>query len=162
MHVQKGTMASSISSSLVYRNPDDPFAVVIDGARAKESEKTKIEGDPVVQLRRARVEESGFDWDLRYVRRVDIQDVMIVDDTDINCLIWFIYKNIRINFSHLNPSVSPAAAGALTRQLNRLEANTVKEGSTITLPLEGGLSGYGTSMDLLAACRRVGFVVKFG
>jgi hypothetical protein len=97
---------------------------------------------------------------------------MIVDDTDVNCLAWFIVKNIKISFSQTSLSVCPHASLCMTEALNTLREGTHKlcngkkvtvySGSTITVPREGGLfSGLGKSIDLFSACQQIGFKVSY-
>jgi hypothetical protein len=138
------------------------YNYTIDGAQAKECQKTNIEGEEIVQLRRASTRECKFDWQNRCVKEVDIKNIMVVDPMDVMCLVWFIKNKTKINFSPSSLSVSSRASTELANQLNLLDEETkVVPGSTITVPLENGLSGMGRTDKISSACERVGFKVSW-
>lgn len=155
-------MASAISSSnkFIYRDADDDSHVIVEGKNTNAEQKTKVEGDKVVQLRKARTEESGFNWSDGSVKKVTLSNVMIVDDMDINCLEWFLISKIQINFSESALSVSPFSLSRFTKRMESLTERKVKavSGSIIIIPGSvGGYCKHGNSMDALSACEKVGF-----
>lgn len=155
----------------IYRDPENPFKIIIDGERAEKHQMTEIDGDHVVQLGRARQDESHFDWVAfgkletpeGKCKEVSIKKVMIIDGLDTHCLIWFIENNIKVIFSTKTIAVSPDASTLLTIQLNNLVKKkiTVIKGSTITVAREQGFSGYGRSMEIHDTCKQLGFEVYF-
>lgn len=147
-------MTSFISASSI-----NGGEIVRINGKAEEAKKTIIEGNPVVQLRRARQEESHFNWLGRRIREVEISRVLIYDDIDVNCLAWMIDNNIKVDLSR--SFVSPDALDELHDMCDRFVGKNkkVESGSKITLPMLGGYSGMGRTSAAEAKCKQIGFEV---
>ncbi len=87
------TASTFISGSLV----DWKMVATIDGS-APGAVKTIFQDSGEVQLRRARTEESGFDWAAHKIVEVRLKDIIIYDDIDVSVLSWLIIKNIKVVF----------------------------------------------------------------
>ena len=135
-----------------------PQAIIIDGAAKSAIPSTFKDGGSAVQLRRARTEESGFNWDST-PRHVILKNVLIHDGTDIHCLAWFIQERFKISFAD-NASTTYENLDYLVQVFESLKKRGVRvvEGSDITLPYPGGGSGrlarY-TAAEI--ACQAIGF-----
>lgn len=121
---------------------------------------TRIDGYDVVQLRKARTEESKFDWNGRNIQEVKMSGVLIYDAVDVACLSWFVEKGIKVDCSEAK--ISPDALRNLISSFNDLnERNIVAiPGSTISLPLMGGFTGRGLTTSAEALCKEIGFIAE--
>jgi len=136
---------------------DNSITVTIDGS-ASNAEKTDFgcEGK-AVQLRRARTEESEFNWDDFRIKSVIAKNILVYDGVDVNCLCWFISRNIKLDLSQ--SFISPLALDALQcgfEPLKRLGVKVV-EGSSIPVPMMQGFSGIGRASAFSSACQEIGF-----
>ncbi len=131
--------------------------VLIDGNNIADDQRTEVEGHKIVQLRRARLEESGYNWPGN-TKEVQIKNVLILDNMDVKCLLWFIRSHIRVKFDPDQVAVSPLISADVINALNELpEGMKAVEGSTILLPIEGGFSGIGRTAALVDAFVKRGF-----
>lgn len=132
--------------------------VRIDGKSA-DAKKTTIDGDSVVLLYSASQQESNFDWTGKTIKEVVIDDILIYDASDVACLAWFIYNNIKIDLS--KSFVSPDALGHLNGMCDSLALRNMKvvKGSSITLPIINGLSGMSRTDAARMKCEKIGFTV---
>jgi hypothetical protein len=152
-------MANAVSlTRFILRKAEDPSHFMILGQLAHKTQQTVLEGHPIVQLSKARTEESGFRWADHNIKQVSLEHILVVDETDVACLAWFIDRNARINFSTDSLSISPLASELVQRILRNTK---VIPGSTITVPREGGFSGMARSEALFYACKDAGFDVFY-
>lgn len=134
--------------------------VTIDGS-AEGVKKTTLSDGSAVQLRRARTEESGFDWFRGTIKKVVAKNVLIYDGIDIACLNWFIETKVEVDLS--DAYVSHCALDNLVEMVNDLKRRKIKviEGSSIGIPILGGFSGMGRSEEAKYACESIGFKVFY-
>ena len=135
---------------------DGAKVVTIDGA-TEGITKSRFDDGEAVQLRRARSEESGFNWLDGSIKKVVAKNLLIYDAIDIACLNWFIRTKIEIDFT--NAYVSPDALNILQDMIAELKESGIKvvPGSSIRLPICGGYSGMGRSEGALYGCKSIGF-----
>lgn len=136
---------------------DDAITVTIDG-HAKVAQKTYFDkDDEAVQLRRARYEESNFDWFNSKISAVVAKNILIYDDVDVGCLCWLIAKNIKIDLS--SSYISPDALNLIQNQFALLKQHHyhAAEGSKIAVPMLQGCSGVGRADLFASCCREIGF-----
>lgn len=130
--------------------------------RASGVRQTMIDGDAVVQLRRARNEENkGFDWNGREIQEVKISGVLIYDRVDVACLCWFIRQGIKVDLS--GSYVSPDALPALTTSFEVLKQLNITAipGSTIPIPFLQGFSGIARADNAKNLCESISFQVVY-
>ena len=113
---------------------DGQRTVIIDGSSSEPKRTTGMYGD-VVQLSRAREEESGYNWQSGdKIRKVIAKNIVIQDSCDLNCLEWFIQKGIKINI--IKSDISTDAVDDLVERFQRLNLKKIKvaEGSKLSVP----------------------------
>lgn len=130
--------------------------VIINGA-AKEAPKSEVDGETFTQLRRARTEESQFNWNGRKIDEVEISEVSVYDEEDVKFVAWFIEMKIKMDLS--KSYIAPRMIDSLANKLNDLSERKLKviEGSKIRLPNIGGFSGFGAEAPLREAAAKIGF-----
>lgn len=135
--------------------------ISIDGSAVPEKATKFSDGGKAVQLRRARQEESGFNWMTYDIKEVKAKKVIIYDYIDINCLQWFIVNDIKINFTEA--FVSPDAFDDICNMCDSLKARNIKvvAGSSICIGKENGLSGMYKSESTKMKCEALGFTVMY-
>lgn len=123
--------------------------------------QTCIDGVAVVQLQRARSEDSGFDWNGRKIQEVKISGVLVYDRVDVACLCWFVEKGIKLDLSQ--SFVSPDALEDLKEGFDLLKKCNVNAvtGSIIPIPIMGGFTGAGRSADARHLSESIGFQVNW-
>lgn len=134
--------------------------VTIDGS-AQGIQKTVLEDGEAIQLRRARSEESNYDWFDKKISQVIIKKVLVYDEIDMKCLVFFIKTSIKINASEI--FVAPRILNLLIGTFNNLHAWKIKvvEGSSIAIPQLNGLTGMSETTSAEAACEKLGFTVMY-
>lgn len=138
-----------------------PMTVVIDGS-AQEAKNLMTEfydGERAVQLRKARTEESTFDWGDRRITAVVAKEVVIYDDIDIRCLRWFIAAEKTIDFS--KAFLSPDALGmfiSMCEELGEMKMK-VKVGSSIHMPYPRRYTEGQLNIDANRAAEAIGFKI---
>lgn len=108
--------------------------VVIDGF-AENANKTSFFENSLLQLRRAKENESNFKWKGRKIEKVMAKNILIYDSVDIRCFFWLIIKGIKIDMpdSFISPNIETELIEAIELLKNR--KIKVKEGSSIRVPL---------------------------
>lgn len=120
-------------------------------------EKTKYWDGTGVQLRRARIEESGFNWFNRKITEVVINKITLSDSMDIACLNWFIETNIKVDLS--NSFVSPLALNEFIEMCETLKLKKIKvvDGSSIRLPHIASLARQNDCEKAVRVSQEIGF-----
>ncbi len=132
----------------------------VDGSKC--NNKTKIENRLETQLRRAKTEECGFQWNGRNIKEVIISNMIIYDRVDMACLQWFINAAIKIDLS------KSYVSSEILNELNEIcqmsiDVNwKVPEGSSIRIPKLTGYSGMAITDKTENLCERIGFKVFLG
>lgn len=134
--------------------------VTIDGSSRLVIPTTFPDGK-AVQLRRARQEESGFQWCGKAITHVIVKNVLIYDRIDLACLNWFLRNGIKINYSE--SYVSPDCLKNFILTLKDLKILKVKaiEGSIMTIPTMQGSVDIGRMERAAKAARKIGFEVIY-
>jgi hypothetical protein len=130
--------------------PDYPVAT-IDGAAMGFSP------GETVQLMRARVQESGFDWAGSKVKEIVIKHVTL-DGEDVLFLVACIHRSIKIRL--FDSAVSVWALYALHQLLPRLKTKVIP-GSSIELNKVSSPLDFGLLQRAKDACKNIGFTVSF-
>lgn len=132
--------------------------ITIDGSVAG-VKQTVIEGDSVVQLRRARTEESGYAWEetLKKTHTVVVKNILVYDATDLACLQWFMIRGCSLDMSA--SYISPVMLDGFKQACESMAkmGGKVPEGSKICIPQLGGMSGWGRCEGAKMAAQKVGF-----
>lgn len=134
--------------------------VTIDAA-ADDTEIKKIkENQSFVQLRKARTEESGFVWNNRHIKEVILKGLLIYDEMDVSCLMWFVLQAMKVDAS--KSLISPNAIDWLNNELNNLKSRGIKvsEGSSIVFPIINDFSESEKIEKVKAVCKDLGFTVS--
>lgn len=134
--------------------------ITIDGSASKASKTTFDDEDAGVQLRKARTEESGFNWKLKLpIDEVIVKNVVVYDEYDIGCVAWFIENKIKIDLT--NAYIFPKCMGKLITTFNDLKRSgfTVIKGSAINVQLSDEMI---LSQVVKAVAEKIGFIVHRG
>lgn len=134
----------------------DNTSVSING-KSNNVIKTKIDGEEVVQLRRAIEIQSGFNWLGRKVTEVKISDTILMDSMDIACFQWFVIQGIKVDLSR--SYLSPLAVSYFNDACEWLLENEYKapQGSSIRIPFLQRYSGIGLTDQTAENCQKIGF-----
>lgn len=137
----------------------DGEVITINGSSEEPRKTTFDDGGIGVQLRRARTEESRFNWFGRTIKEVVVVNAIIYDDIDMQCMRWFIENRIKIDLSKSH--VAPDALDGLEACCERLKSRkiSVVKGSSIHLPMMQGYSGIARASRARACCKEIGFEV---
>lgn len=132
-------------------------SITIDGKAPNLKITHFPDGGSAVQLRRARQEESGFNWNGLNVKKVILKNVLIYDEIDVKCVAWFIASGILIDGK--DAFLSPDACEIFESEMKSLIERNIKvvEGSTIHIPVMQGYSGMGSTGAVDAIARKIGF-----
>jgi hypothetical protein len=154
-------MATTNTSFISMSTPTPNHHIVTINGRASEAKKTRFyDGEHGVQLSRAQTSESNFDWHKKNIKEVVLDNIIVYDESDVQCLVWFIHQSIKINMS--KGFVSEPALSMLIRDVTRLVNSNVRviEGSSIRLPyIGGGFREYSTTEEAATICQQIGFKV---
>jgi|GEM_PF-2855157 len=158
-------MSFSVQPSFLYQDPQNLSLLVINGEYMAPDKKTLVgSATNIVQLRRARQEESDFDWIKEpgsLVKEVQIINVMVFDATDIRFLLKLVALKVKVVFAANSLAISPEASAELTKELKILWVKniTAAPGSYITVPFEEKNGDKSTA--LFTQCQQSGFKVRF-
>ncbi len=139
---------------------DGQRTVIIDGSSSEPKRTPGMYGD-VVQLSRARQEESGYNWRSGdKIRKVIAKNIVIQDSSDLNCLEWFIEKGFKINIIKSDISTAVVTVDGLLERFYRLNLKNIKvaEGSKMSVPnLAGGMEEMERWYFMIDQINQLGF-----
>lgn len=132
--------------------------VIVDG-KSKDAPMAKLEGCDAVQLRRARMEESGFDWNQPVIKKVILRNLLVYDGMDAKCLYWFIDKRYEIDSdAHINPELMEELTESLKSSI--AYGTKVQSGSRIIVPVLQSYSGMARASNFGELFIKLGFTTN--
>ncbi len=137
--------------------------ITIDGSGSGAKKTTFYDGEVGVQLRAAQTEESGYNWHSKLpIDEVVIKNVIVYDQYDVDCVAWFVEKNIKIDLTQAY--ISPKSVDKLVGKFECLKecGISVRKGSAICVQIFGGMREMALSQSAELAAKNIGFTVQGG